>query len=203
MAQPVLQAGGAVVTYEPRFLAAPIAEALFAALVAELPLRVEDVVLFGRRIPQPRLSLWMGDASASYRYSGVTRQPAPWHPLVRDLAERASAACGECFNSVLVNLYRDGRDSMGFHADDEPELGPAPVIASLSLGAARTFVVRAKKTRASGPGRAPLLRLALEPGSLLVMSGATQRETVHGVPKEPLVAAPRLNLTFRRILDRR
>ncbi len=186
---------GGTLQYNADFLARSEADALFETLLAELPLVQEDVVLFGRRIPQPRLSLWMGDPGATYRYSGVTREPRPWHGAVRALAERAAAVAGVPFNSVLCNLYRDGRDSMGFHADDEPELGSEPVIASLSLGAARTFVLRPKHKRDRAAGGH---KLRLGHGSLLLMSSAVQRHWNHGIPKEQ-ADGPRLNMTFRRI----
>ena len=149
--------------------------------------------LFGRTVDAPRLSCWMGDAGTAYTYSRTRFEPQPWAPAVAELRTRVSARCGVGFNSVLCNLYRDGRDAMGWHSDDEPELGPAPVIASLSFGATRRFRLRHR--------RDPALRLELEleSGSLLLMSGATQRNYRHDLPRAPRVAAPRINLTFRSI----
>ncbi len=181
------------IDFDPSWLAPDEADAAFARLTSTLAFRQEDVVLFGRRVPQPRLSLWMGDAGALYRYSGRTFEPVPWDEAVAGLKVRVERATGAAFNSVLLNLYRDGRDSMGYHADDEPELGPEPVIASLSLGATRRFVMRARRKRGTTPAR----ELALTHGGLLVMRGRTQRDWVHGVPKERAVSSPRLNLTFR------
>jgi alkylated DNA repair dioxygenase AlkB len=189
-----LPLGGELVWTE-GFLSPMAAASALAALRETVPWRQEHVVLFGRRIAQPRLSCWMGDDGATYTYSGASFEPAPWVPAVSDVRARVEAATGQRFNSVLLNLYRDGADSMGFHADDEPELGPAPVIGSVSLGASRRFVLRPKKRR----GEAPAMRLSLDDGSLLVMRGETQRFWVHGVPKEPRVDAARVNLTFRRI----
>jgi alkylated DNA repair dioxygenase AlkB len=191
-------APGALLAYDPHFVGADDAARLFVALERELPFRQEDVVLFGRRIPQPRLSVWMGDAGAHYTYSGVTREPVPWHPLVQGLRDRLTTACSAPFNSVLCNLYRDGLDSMGFHSDDEPELGPEPTIASLSFGAPRTFILTAK----AKAERKSAARIVLASGSLLVMRGRLQARFRHGVPKEPAVEDPRINLTFRQIAAR-
>lgn len=146
----------------------------------------------GRQVLQPRLTAWYGDAA--YTYSGVTLEPLPWTPLLAMLRDRLIADVGERFNSVLCNLYRTGADSMGLHADDERELGPNPVIASVSVGATRRLVLRHKRRKA-----APVI-LDLTSGSLLVMGPATQTFWRHAVPKDPRVVAPRVNLTFRRIV---
>ena len=152
-------------------------------------------MLFGRRVAQPRLSLWMGDADAVYRYSGRTFEPRPWNEPVARLRDRVERTVGRPFNSVLINLYRHGGDSMGYHADDEPELGPEPVIASVSVGAARRFVLRPRKEKGSTGAR----ELLLTSGSLLVMREGVQRAWVHGVPRDRSVTAARLNLTFRSV----
>jgi alkylated DNA repair dioxygenase AlkB len=169
------------------------ADDLLARLRDELPWSQESLVIFGRRHAVPRLVSWHGDPGAHYRYSGVLHEPLPWTPALLAVRERVEALAGRRFNSVLANLYRDGRDGMGWHADDEPELGPEPVIASVSLGATRRFRLR---HRTSGETRA----LALEHGSLLVMSGALQRQWLHCVPKTARPVGPRINLTFREIL---
>ena len=161
----------------------------------EIPWRQESITLFGRTHMQPRLICWMGDAGRAYRYSGRTWTPEAWHPLVADLRARIEAATGERFNSVLLNLYGDGRDSMGFHADDEPELGERPVIASLSLGAERVMHFRHRHDRAL-----PTHKLILTDGSLLVMRGDTQANWKHAIAKTRRPVGPRINLTFRRIL---
>jgi alkylated DNA repair dioxygenase AlkB len=146
---------------------------------------------------QPRLTAWVGDPGAVYRYSNVVHEPLPFGPTLSDLRARISAFTGVPFNSVLCNLYRDGDDAMGMHSDSEPELGPDPVIASLSLGAERKFVLRARK-----PKDAPAQALTLSDGSLLVMRGSTQCEFKHGVPRVRAALGPRINLTFRRIFAR-
>jgi alkylated DNA repair dioxygenase AlkB len=160
-------------------------------LVGETGWRAEKIRLWGKEYPQPRLTAWHGDKR--YTYSGLTLDPAPWTPLLAALRGAVAQAAGAPFNSVLLNLYRDGADSMGMHSDDEAELGLNPVIASLSLGATRTFVLKHKRDRET-------LKLELHDGSLLVMAGATQHHWQHGIPKQPSVKQPRLNLTFRFIV---
>ncbi len=174
-------------------LPGPRAE-LLAGLRAELPWRQEDVVLFGRRYCQPRLLTWHGDPEARYRYSRVLHEPMPWTPLLTALRRSVEAWTGHAFNSVLVNCYRDGQDAMGAHSDDEPELGPTPFIASLSLGAARPFVFHSRHTP-----RRPAHRLVLPDGSLLVMAGTTQRWWKHSLPRTRQPVGERINLTFRRV----
>ena len=148
--------------------------------------------LFGRDVPAPRLSCWIGDAGTTYTYSRVRFEPRPWPPSVAALRDAIASATGFLPNSVLANRYRDGRDAMGWHADAEPELGPEPVIASLSLGAPRRFVLRHRT-------RGLRHELVLAPGSLLLMAGATQAHWQHALPRAK-VAGPRINLTFRRIV---
>jgi alkylated DNA repair dioxygenase AlkB len=163
-------------------------------LVDELPLRRERIVIFGREVEMPRLTSWHGDPHASYRYSGRTFVPQPWTPGLIAIRERLDARLGVRFDAVLANYYRDGDDTMGWHSDDEPELGPAApddvLVASVSLGAARRFKLRAKRGKTE-------LELRLGGGDLLVMGGTTQRRFRHCVPRERTIAAPRLNLTFR------
>ncbi|MDI1450629.1 alpha-ketoglutarate-dependent dioxygenase AlkB [Polyangium sp. 6x1] len=184
--------GGFLLFHDP-FLAPDEASAAFDALLAEVPFRQETIRLFGKTILQPRLSAWHGDPGASYTYSGLSLAPNPWTPTLSALRARVEAAAGSTFNSVLVNHYRGGDDSMGKHADDEPELGTNPVIASLSLGARRRFVLEPKK----GGDK---VTLELGEGNLLVMAGTTQHHYRHGVPKQA-GRGPRMNLTFRRILS--
>lgn len=182
--------GGELVLHE-GWLAGDEAKRTFERLLAELDWEQRAIRIVGREVLQPRLTAWYGDAA--YTYSGVTLEPLPWTPLLADLRDRAIAEAEEPFNSVLCNLYRTGQDSMGFHADDERELGPRPVIASLSLGASRRFVLHHKKKRA------PPVSIELHDGSLLVMAGATQAFWRHALPKDPTVSSARINLTFRRI----
>ncbi|MBD2723450.1 alpha-ketoglutarate-dependent dioxygenase AlkB family protein [Hymenobacter armeniacus] len=178
--------------FDPAFLPAAEADALLAQLTAEVAWEQRSIRLFGQEFPQPRLTAWYGDPEARYTYSGLAWEPRPWTPALLALRQRVAAACAAPFNSVLLNLYRDGRDSMGWHADDEPELGPKPVIASLSLGATRRFRLRPR------PGLVlPSLSLDLGSGSLLLMRGSTQQHWQHALPKTTQPLGPRLNLTFR------
>jgi alkylated DNA repair dioxygenase AlkB len=160
------------------------------AIEAEVPWATHTVRIYGRELPAPRRCCWMGEPGAVYRYSAVDYRPHPWTPAVHALKSAIEARTGARYNSVLLNLYRDGADSMGLHADDEPELGAEPVIASLSLGAMRDFVFRAR----IGAGRHVL---PLGDGDLLLMAGETQRHWKHELPKRRGVREARINLTFR------
>jgi len=185
---------GADLAFAPGWLAPDAADALLAALRADVPWSVHRIRLFGRTVDSPRLSCWIGDPDAHYRYSGADFAPHPWPAELAPVRARLHAELGLAFNSVLANLYRDGADRMGWHSDDEPELGPEPAIASLSLGATRRFVLKDRRE----PARK--LAIALPHGSLLLMRGATQRHYRHALPATARVVEPRLNLTFRRIL---
>jgi alkylated DNA repair dioxygenase AlkB len=163
------------------------------ALHKGLPWRSQQIMMFGRLVDEPRLSSWHGDPGTEYRYSGITLQPQPWTKeldLIKEICEEKS---GAKFNSVLANLYRNGRDSMGWHSDDEPELGPEPVIASVSLGATRRFDLRHRTTKET-------VQVLLGPGDLLVMSKSSQRSWMHQIAKTSKVSDPRINLTYRWIL---
>ena len=162
---------------------------IFEQLRAQIGWR-QDVMRFGRKqVLQPRLTAWYGDDGKTYVYSRIRNNPLPWTPLLLTLKAKAEAFAENAFNSVLLNYYRDGGDSVGWHADNEPELGERPVIASLSFGATRTFELRQRTT-------GKVARLPLTSGSILVMRGTTQHRWVHRVPKEP-GSAGRINLTFR------
>lgn len=186
---------GADLRFDPAWLTPAEADALLAALRRDLPWETHRIRLFGREIDSPRRSVWIGDADAVYRYSGARFLPRPWTPALRALGERLEAVTGARFDSVLANLYRDGRDAMGWHSDDEPELGPQPVIASVSLGAPRRFALKAR----AGQSR---MALELPHGSLLVMAGDTQRLYRHALPRTARPVGPRINLTYRRVARR-
>ena len=175
----------------PHWVDAARAQAWFAELVERTPWEQPSVHLHGRDYPVPRLVAWYGDAEASYRYSGLVHRPLPWTPLLAEIRARVQDEVGQRVNGVLLNYYRDGQDSMGWHSDDEPELGRNPLVASLNLGGARRFDLRRKG------GTAIEHSLELESGCLLVMSGATQHYWQHQVAKTRRPVAPRLNLTFR------
>ena len=163
---------------------------VLARLIAETPWRAHSITLWGKQMAQPRLSSWHGDKA--YRYSGLTLDPLPFTPLQLELKAAVEAVSGASFNSVLLNYYRDGRDSMGMHSDDEPELGPEPLIASLSFGATRTFILKHKRGKRQ-------LKLDLTSGSLLIMAKKTQSNYLHGINKTRRALGPRVNLTFRKI----
>lgn len=179
--------------YRPQWLDHHTADAWLDGLLAETPWTQPSVQLYGRQYPVPRLVAWYGDAEAAYRYSGLTHQPLAWTPLLARIRARVEAAVGQALNGVLLNYYRDGQDSMGWHSDDEAELGRNPLIASLNLGGSRRFDLRRKGTSRIEHS------LWLEHGSLLVMAGPTQHHWQHQVAKTRSPCAPRLNLTFRLI----
>lgn len=164
-------------------------------LLKEIDWRQENIVLWGKQYPQPRLTAWYGDPGSNYAYSGIALQPQAWTPTLLQLKNDIEQACGHRFNSVLLNLYRNEEDSVGWHSDAEVELGPTPAIASLSLGATRRFRLRHKSIKDIKP-----LSIDLHNGSLLLMSGATQQFWQHAVPKEKHTCGARINLTFRKIL---
>lgn len=165
--------------------------ALWQELIDTLPWRQEHIRLFGRERAIPRLQCWIGDVHAVYRYSGLTLQPEPWPPHLAALKQRLEQKTRHSFNSVLCNLYRDGQDSMGWHSDDEAELGPAPVIASFTLGATRRFQFRDRHNRHDR------ITLDLPHNSLLLMPAGLQAEWQHQVPKTRRPTGERINLTFR------
>ncbi|MGA0805554.1 MAG: alpha-ketoglutarate-dependent dioxygenase AlkB family protein [Pseudohongiellaceae bacterium] len=161
-------------------------------LMAETPWRQDHIRMYGRKLPVPRLQAWYGEPQARYRYSGILLAPLPFTPLLLEIRTELEQYSGHCFNAVLLNLYRDGKDSMSWHSDDERELGADPVIASVSLGSTRRFELRHRHRRELGK-----LALQLTHGSLLLMGKGVQPNWLHQIPKQPGVTAPRLNLTFR------
>lgn len=173
----------------------PDADECLQRLIRETDWRQDEVRVFGRNHLQPRLHAWYGDAGMTYAYSGLTLEPQPWTPLLGALKHQVEAIAGVGFNSVLLNYYRDHRDSMGMHADDEPELGPNPVIASISFGEERVLRFRHRRDRSIEPAKIPLPH-----GSLLLMRGATQANWHHGINKLTRPCGARVNLTFRRIV---
>src|ERR1700720_476431 len=147
--------------------------------------------IFGREMPIPRMTAWFGDGA--YSYSGILHLPAPFPAIIERLRERAEALSGASFNAALANLYRPGRDSVGWHSDNESGLGNRPTIASLSLGGERRFQFRHRETKQT-------ITLGLRMGHWLIMAGETQRFWVHQVPKTAAAAAPRVNLSFRHMV---
>ena len=184
------------VFYFPRLELGRGAADILRQLVTEVPWRAEAVAMWGRAMLQPRLTAWYGDPGSNYAYSGIRLAPLPWTPLLLEIKARVEEAAASAFNSVLINYYRDHRDSIGFHSDNEPELGEHPVIASLSLGAERTFIFKHRTLKTAEP-----VRQRLGSSSLLLMAGETQRCWRHGIPKESRPCGPRVNLTFRTIFS--
>lgn len=177
----------------PSFWSSEEVDAVFARLREEIEWSQHEVVLFGRRMASPRLSAWHGDPAARYVYSGVAHDPLPWLPVLIEIRQRIETALASRFNAVLANLYRDGRDGMGWHSDNERELGSTPMIASASFGASRKFALRHRQN-----GRRE--SVLLESGSLLIMAGDSQRCWQHALPKTAKPCGPRINLTFRYVV---
>jgi alkylated DNA repair dioxygenase AlkB len=191
-----IDAPDADIEFTQRFYAQAEADALAATLIASVEFEQQTLKIFGREVAAPRLSAWYGDPGANYAYSGLRLEPKTWLPTLAEIRTKLTQATGCRFNSVLLNFYRDGRDSMGWHSDDEPELGEEPTIASLSFGGTRRFLLR-HRTRPE----LDTLELLPSHGSLILMAGTTQAAWKHAVPKTARPAAPRLNLTFRTILE--
>ena len=177
----------------PRFLDPTYASSVFDRLLAEVKWTQEQLTLFGKQVLVPRETAWYGDPGRSYSYSGISNKALPWTTLLAELRDMVGAAATSTFNSVLLNHYRTGTDSVSWHSDDEPELGPSPTIASLTVGNARLFKLRRKDRHEV------VEKVDLENGSLLIMSGRTQAIWEHQVPKTASAVGPRINLTFRRI----
>ena len=188
---------GAFLDHAPAFIPAAAGAKMYALLRDELGWEQREIVLFGRPVLQPRLVAWGG--TLPYRYSGQTLPPRPWTATVAALVAEVNQTLGLSFNHVLANRYRDGQDSMGMHADAEPELGPDPVVATLSFGAARKMVIAPRQA-----GTGPRHDLLLGPGDLLVMGGTCQRLFRHGIPRQGgqggADVGERISLTLRLVL---
>ncbi len=185
----------AKVGLDPTWLGSGEADWLLADLLMTIPWQVHRIRMFGREVDSPRLSCWIGDPGADYTYSGTRFEPVSWSDSLQSLRTRFREQLHVDFNSVLANLYRGGHDRMGWHSDNERELGSAPVIASVSLGATRRFVLKRRDD--------PSIKLALDlpNGSLLVMAGHTQSHYRHALPATAKPIGARINLTFRRITN--
>ncbi|GAA0854153.1 alpha-ketoglutarate-dependent dioxygenase AlkB [Aliiglaciecola litoralis] len=181
------------VRYMSHFIDSDAAAQLYQKLSTGLAWRQDSIKLFGRQVKIPRLQAWYGDADAQYSYSGLHMTPMAWTDDLLRVKQDIEALTQCQFNSVLANWYRDGQDSMGWHSDNEPELGPYPTIASVTLGQVRDFDFKRKDN-------AQTYRIPLQSGSLLVMAGATQRYWQHGITKRTAPLMGRINLTFRTIL---
>ncbi|MFT5436053.1 MAG: alkylated DNA repair dioxygenase AlkB [Ulvibacter sp.] len=181
----------AEITYYPSFFTSEKASEYFQILLDEIEWQQDDIKIFGKIYKQPRLTSLYGINDASYRYSGITMFPKPFNSVLKEIKTRIEESTDVKFTTVLLNYYRDGSDSNGWHSDDEKELGENPVIASISLGAERTFRLRHKKDKTQKKN------LTLQNGSLLLMAGETQHHWQHCIPKSKKDIKPRINLTFR------
>jgi alkylated DNA repair dioxygenase AlkB len=182
-------ADGGLLIYHPRFLLGADADELLATLKHATPWK-QEVGSFGR--PFPRLTSYYADPGVTYRYSGVEHPSLPWPEHLLDIRRRVEEAAGAPFNSLLLNYYRDGSDSIGYHTDAEAELGLNPIVPSISLGATRRFLLRHITTKERRT-------FDLTHGSLLIMAGTTQHHWQHSVPKTTAAVGERINLTFRNI----
>ncbi len=182
-----------VVNYFGRVLVPSEAKCYFAALLAGIPWKHDETVIYGRRVVMAREVAWYADGDYPYTYSGSTKEALPWNGELRELKALVEKFSGATYNSCLANLYHHGDEGMGWHSDDERSLRPERPIASLSLGVARKFSFRHKRTQET-------VSLLLEDGSLLVMKGATQLHWRHALPKSKKVTEPRINLTFRTMM---
>ena len=180
--------------YYPNFIPPLEAANIMCSLQQEVDWRQEQITLYGKTFNVPRLQAWYGDENADYQYSNLSMCPLPWSPALLELKQKCENTSNSRFNSVLANLYRNGQDGMGRHADNEPELGQQPVIASLSFGEVRNLDFYHNQTKEK-------VRLPLVSGSLLIMSGDTQKYWQHSIAKTKKVLAARVNLTFRYVLN--
>jgi len=180
-------------SYQPDFLSAAEAASAYQALLHSTEWKHDEAVIFGRHIITSRKVAWYGDGNFDYAYSKITRTALPWTAELQSIRKRVEDACGVHFNSCLLNLYHNGTEGMAWHSDDENCMGPTPFIASLSLGAARRFSFKHKRTGEKAD-------ILLEPGSLLIMKENTQTNWLHCLPKSARVHSPRINLTFRRFI---
>ena len=182
----------------PSWLDSAFAQDCYLRLQRELTWEQPEIFVYGQRRLIPRKQAWYGDSRARMAYSGTEFEPTPWHPLLLAIKQKLQVAFALDFNSVLVNLYRDGNDSVSWHADDEPELGPRPVIASISLGAERKFSLKPKSSKLPN-AHLPPVHLPLRHGDLVIMGGGTQTYWHHAIMKQKKITQSRINLTYRRV----
>ncbi len=179
------------IIYYPHFFEKNEADIVFEQLINDIPWQQDDIRVFGKNYPQPRLTSLFGDVGKPYSYSNIKMQPHAWSPLLEKIKTQIEQVTKANFNIVLLNYYRNGKDSNGWHADNEKELGTNPVIASLSFGAERTFQLKHNSDKNQKKN------IVLDHGSLLVMQGTTQHFWKHQIPKTSKPIGARINLTFR------
>jgi alkylated DNA repair dioxygenase AlkB len=181
----------AEIIYYPQFFDKKEADEFFVQLTNTIPWQKDTIRVFGKEYLQPRLTALFGNEGKSYSYSNIKMEPHPWNPLLLKIKSKVERVTKTNFSTVLLNFYRDGKDSNGWHADNEKELGLNPIIASLSFGADRVFQL--KHNSIIGLKQ----NLVLEHGSLLLMKGSTQHFWKHQIPKTSKQIGSRINLTFR------
>ncbi len=167
----------------------------FNSLQTSIPWEQDQVNIFGKKILTKRKVAWYGEEAFSYTYSNSTKKALPWTKELLKLKNKVEERTGSTFNTCLLNLYHSGQEGMGWHSDDEPELGPHPIIAAISLGAERILYLKHKSSKKS-------ISIILEPGSLLLMKGKTQSHWLHRLPPTKKVTRPRISLTFRTIFSK-
>ena len=187
----ILDLADAEIIYYPNFFNKEEADSIFEQLVNEIPWQQDDIKVFGKTHPQPRLTALFGNNGISYSYSNIKMQPHPWNMLLQKIKSKVETVSKTSFTTVLLNQYRNGKDSNGWHADNEKELGTNPIIASLSFGAERTFQLKHNSDLSLKKS------IILEHGSLLLMKGTTQHFWKHQIPKTSKPIGSRINLTFR------
>ena len=187
---------GTELRYFQNFFLPAEADNIFNQLHEQTPWQQDPITVFGKTYPQPRLTALYANNTLPYSYSGITMHPHQMNPLLLDIQNRLRQVCNSEFTTVLLNLYRDGKDSNGWHADNEKELGKNPVIASLSFGAERFFHLKHRNQKELR------LKIPLHSGSLLLMEGATQHHWLHQIAKTARAVGPRINLTFRKIIQK-
>ena len=178
-----------------QFLSAEESENYLKTLYRSIQWEQSDIQMFGKSLKIPRLNAWYGDNGCDYAYSGKRFTPLAWTTELKEIKTRIESLANTTFNSVLLNCYRDGSDSMGWHSDDEKELGQNPIIASVSLGQTRSFHLRHKTNK-----ELSVQKIALTSGSLLIMGGTTQHFWQHQIPKTKKICGQRINLTFRSVV---
>ena len=181
----------AVIEYYPNFFEEAQAKEFFDKLYHEIPWQQDAITVFGKTHAQPRLTALFGNEGKPYSYSNIVMQPHSWNPLLMFIKNKIEEICNENFTTVLLNLYRNGKDSNGWHADNERELGRNPVIASVSFGSERSFHLQHNSIADAK------LKITLGNGSLFLMKGETQHFWKHQIPKTSKEINPRINLTFR------
>ena len=189
----VFQVPDAHIEYYPNFFSEEQADVLFKKLLTETSWQQDNITVYGKTYPQPRLTALFGNEGKPYSYSNITMHPQPWNEILLQMKLKIAKVTQCDFTTVLLNRYRNGQDSNGWHADNEKELGTNPAIASISLGAARAFHLQHNSIKEAR------LKLTLEHGSLLLMKGTTQHYWKHQIPKTAKTVDQRINLTFRTI----